>query len=84
MMPFHDERDTPEIRLMRTLVELNHRILHTPSADERTALRTTITILRTELIKLIEVMPIFSEEDARHAAAAQGMALIPRTLGGAS
>ena len=63
MLPFHDERDTPEIRLMRTLVELNHRIFHTPSADERTALRSTITVLRAELVKLIEAMPIVSEED---------------------
>ena len=36
MMPFHEERDTAEIRLMRTIVELNHRILHTPSAEDRT------------------------------------------------
>ena len=51
MLPFHDERDTPEIRLMRTIVDLNHRILHTPSAEERTALRTTITVLRREARK---------------------------------
>lgn len=85
MFPFSDERDTPEIRLMRTLVELNHRILHTQSPDDRTALRTTITVLRSELVKLIEAMPIFSEEDARRASTAQAMALIPTPLtGGAS
>ncbi len=81
MLPFHDERDTPEIRLMRTIVELNHRILHTPSADERTALRSTITVLRAELVKLIEAMPIVSEEDAKRASTAQGMALVPLPLG---
>lgn len=84
MLPFHDERDTPEIRLMRTIVELNHRILHTPSAEERTALRTTITVLRTELVKLIDSMPIMSEEDVVRASTAQGMGLMPMTLRSAS
>lgn len=84
MLPFHDERDTPEIRLMRTIVELNHRILHTPSAEERTALRTTITVLRTELVKLIESMPIMSEEDVVRASTAQGIGLMPMTLRSAS
>lgn len=84
MLPFHDERDTPEIRLMRTIVELNHRILHTPSADERTVLRSTVTVLRAELIKLIETMPIMSEEDVKRASTAQTMGLMPLTVGGAS
>lgn len=84
MLPFHDERDTPEIRLMRTIVELNHRILHTPSAEERTALRTTITVLRAELVKLIESMPIMSEEDVVRASTAQGASLMPMTLRGCS
>jgi hypothetical protein len=84
MLPFHDERDTPEIRLMRTIVELNHRILHTASPDERTALRATVTVLRSELVKLIESMPIVSEEDAKRAMTAQGMALVPMQISGAS
>lgn len=84
MLPFADERDTPEIRLMRTIVELNHRILHTASPDERTALRATVTVLRTELVKLIESMPIVSEEDAKRALTAQGLALVPMQIGGAS
>jgi hypothetical protein len=84
MMPFHDERDTPEIRLMRTIVELNHRILHTQSADERTSLRATITVLRAELVKLIESMPIMSEEDVVRASTAQSMGLMPMTIRGAS
>ena len=84
MLPFHDERDTPEIRLMRTIVELNHRILHTPSFDDRTALRSTVTVLRAELVKLIEGMPIASEEDVKRAHTAQSMGLMPLTVGGAS
>lgn len=84
MLPFHDERDTPEIRLMRTIVELNHRILYTASPDERTALRTTLTVLRAELVKLIESMPLVSEEDARRAMTGQGLALRPMQFGGAS
>ena len=84
MMSFHEERDTPEIRLMRTVIELNHRILHTASPDERTALRASITVLRAELIKLIESMPIFSEEDAKRACTAQGMVLSSPQLGRAS
>ena len=84
MLPFSEDRDTLEIRLMRTIVDLNHRILRTPSADDRTALRTTITVLRSELVKLIEAMPIFSEEDARRASTAQAMALVPTLTGGAS
>ena len=84
MLPFHDERDTPEIRLIRTIFELNHRILHTASADERTALRATITVLRAELVKLIESMPIMSEEDVVRASTAQTMSLMPMTVRGAS
>lgn len=84
MLPFHDERDTPEIRLMRTIVELNHRILRTPSAEERTTLRSTLTVLRAELVKLIESMPIMSEEDVVRASTAQGMGLMPMTLRSAS
>jgi len=41
MMPFQDERDSAEVRLMRSIVELNYRILRTPSPSERTALRTS-------------------------------------------
>ena len=84
MLPFHDERDTPEIRLMRTIVELNHRILHTPSSDDRTALRSTVTVLRGELVKLIEGMPLASEEDVKRANTAQSMGLMPLTVSGAS
>ena len=84
MLPFHDERDTPEIRLIRTIFELNHRILHTQSAEERTSLRATISVLRGELVKLIESMPIMSEEDVVRANTAQSMGLMPMTLRSAS
>ena len=84
MMPFHDERDSAEIRLMRSIVELNHRLLHAPSASERTALRATITVLRAELVKLIEAMPIMSEDEVVRASTAQSMGLMPMTLRGPS
>lgn len=73
MMSFHDERDSAEIRLMRSIVDLNIRILQTPSATERTALRAAITALRVELVKLIEAMPIMSEDDVTRATTHQGM-----------
>jgi len=84
MLPLYEERETPEIRLMRTIVELNHRILHTPSPADRTALRGTITVLRTELLKLIESMPIVSEEDAKRASTAHGVGLMPISSSGVS
>jgi len=84
MLPLYEERETPEIRLMRTIVELNHRIFHTPSPDDRTALRATITVLRTELLKLIESMPIVSEEDAKRASTAHALGHMPMTSSGVS
>lgn len=84
MLRYPEEYETPEIRLMRTIVELNHRVLHTQSAEDRTALRATITVLRVELIKLIESMPIMSEDDVVRASSAQNMALMPMTLRTAS
>ena len=83
MMSFHDERDSAEIRLMRSIVELNIRILQTPSASERTALRTTISVLRGELVKLIEAMPIMSEDDVTRATTLQGMSPMLISAGGA-
>lgn len=83
MMSFHDERDSAEIRLMRSIVELNIRILQTHSATERTALRATITVLRAELVKLIEAMPIMSEDDATRATTLQGMSPMLINAGGA-
>ena len=73
MMPFQDERDSAEVRLMRSIVELNYRILRTPSASERTALRTSITVLRAELVKLIEAMSIVSEDDVARASTVHGL-----------
>ena len=83
MMSFHDERDSAETRLMRSIVELNIRILQTPSASERTALRTTISVLRAELVKLIEAMPIMSEDDVTRATTLQGMSPMLISAGGA-
>ena len=73
MMPFQDERDSAEVRLMRSIVELNYRILRTPSPSERTALRMSITVLRAELVKLIEAMPIVSEDDVERASTLHGL-----------
>lgn len=84
MLPLYEERETPEIRLMRTIVELNHRIFHTQSPADRTSLRATIAVLRTELVKLIESMPIVSEEDAKRASTAHGMGLTPISSSGVS
>ncbi len=83
MMSFHDERDSAEIRLMRSIVDLNIRILQTPSATERTALRAAITALRVELVKLIEAMPIMSEDDVTRATTLQGMSPMLISAGGA-
>lgn len=84
MLKYPEEYETPEIRLMRTIVELNHRVLHVQSAEERTALRATITVLRVELVKLFESMPIMSEDDVVRASSAQNMGLMPMTLRTAS
>lgn len=62
MLPF-DDRDTAEIRLMRAITELNQRILMTESPEQRTALRSAVSTLRTELLNLIQSMPIYDEED---------------------
>ena len=59
-----DERDTAEIRMMRAITELNHRILMTPSPELRTVLRSAASNLRSELIVLIQAIPICDEEDA--------------------
>ena len=61
----YDERDTAEIRMMRAITELNHRILMTQSPEVRTVLRSAASSLRSELILLIQALPIFDEEDVR-------------------
>lgn len=65
MIPY-PEQEIAEVRLMRAIVELNHRILHTASAAERTRLRGSVENLRKELVALIEHWPIYSEEDFKH------------------
>jgi hypothetical protein len=59
----NDPQDTAEIRLMRSIGELNHRILVAPDPAQRTQLRLTLATLRAELVKLIESTPIHSEAD---------------------
>jgi hypothetical protein len=80
MIPFqHPENDTPEIRLIRTINDLCYRLLYTQEAAARTELRGTISTLRTELAKLVEAMPIPSEEHVRQAQERGGMAVASGT-----
>lgn len=68
MTPFqHPENDTPEIRLIRTINGLCYRLLYIQEPAARTELRGIISTLRTELAKLVEAMPIPSEEHVRQA-----------------
>lgn len=76
MLPFHVEQDTPEIRLIRTINDLCGRLLYTPEAAARTELRGTIATLRTELGKLVEAMPIPSEEQVRQEQVLRGAAMV--------
>ena len=78
------ERDTAEIRILRAIEDLNFRILNVTTEDERTNLRGSIVALRAEVVKLIEAMPIVSEDDVRRARAQQGLAIAPMTIRGCS
>ncbi len=71
MNPF-DERDTAEIRMMRAMTELNHRILVTQSPEMRSVLRSAASNLRSELILLIQAIPIWDEEDVRRVQSPHG------------
>ncbi len=82
MSPY-DERDTAEIRMMRAITELNHRILMTPSPELRTVLRSAACNLRSELILLIQAIPICDEEDAMRVQTAHGGPLTPMMIGSA-
>ena len=78
------ERDTAEIRILRAIEDLNFRIMNVTTEDERTNLRGSIVALRAEVVKLIEAMPIVSEDDVRRARAQQGMATAPMAIRGCS
>ena len=74
--PFDQDQDNAEIRMIRAIGELNHRILLTPDPTQRTQLRLTVAALRAEVVKLIESMPIHSEADVESFRASHhGMAL---------
>lgn len=77
MYPHLEDRDTPEIRILRTLYDLNARLLGSQSVEERTVVRSAIVTLRTELLKLIEAMPVMSEEDVRLAQTKTRVELMP-------
>ncbi len=82
MSPFspYDDRDTAEIRMMRALTELNHRILVTQSPELRTVLRSAASSLRSELMLLIQAIQIFDEEDVRRMQSPHG-GLTPFMIG---
>ena len=79
------ERDSAEIRILRAIDDLNFRLLNVPTAETRTELRERIVTLRAEVVKLIEAMPILSEDDILRARAMhQGGAASPMTIRGCS
>jgi len=63
MGPYDIERETTEIRLLRSIMELNARIMMAPTLEQRTLLRGTATILRMELLVLIHSIQIPDESD---------------------
>jgi hypothetical protein len=84
MYPGPEDRDTAEIRLLRAIYDLNNRIPATASEEERTNLRGSIVALRSELLKLIESMPIFSEADVSRIRIGMGNGPAALTLRGCS
>jgi hypothetical protein len=67
------DNDCTEIRLIRSLAELNFRLLRTRDPNARTHLRETMQVLRQELIKLVENFPIYSESEVKEAQATPGL-----------
>lgn len=63
MTPLHPEAETAEIRLLRCIQDLNARLLAADSVPARDSLRATIEVLRGELLRLVKVLPVYSEDD---------------------
>lgn len=63
LTPLHPEYETAEIRLLRCIQDLNNRLLGADSIAQRDSLRSTIEVFRGELIKLVEALPVYSEDD---------------------
>lgn len=61
MMP--PDPDTAETALYRVIAELNRRLLFIDSQEYRSTLREIIENLRTQLVKLIESTPTYSDTD---------------------
>lgn len=73
----YPDNELAEVKLFRAILELNHRILHTPTLDERTALRSAVSVLRTELIKLLDALRIPSEDEVKRAQSDRPPYLVP-------
>lgn len=60
-IPMRPDLDTAETRLLGAIVELTTRLLNCSDLIQRQNLRDHITVLRAQLVKLIEQMPIYSD-----------------------
>lgn len=70
MAMFDIDSETTEIRLLRSIIELNARIMMAPTLERRTLLRGTAHALRTELLNLIQQIQIPDESDVAMAGGA--------------
>ena len=64
------EMDTAEIRLLRAISELSARLFRC-EPGQRDALRETIQVLKRQLLKLIDELPVPSDLDIQRAQAEQ-------------
>lgn len=60
-IPFSQNLDTAETRLYGAIVELTNRLVNCSDLTERQRIREHLTVLRAQLVKLIEEMPIHSD-----------------------
>jgi hypothetical protein len=67
------DQDCTEIRLLRSLAELNYRLLTNRDPNRRTQLRETMEVLRQELVKMVENFPIYSESEVQEAQTSPGL-----------
>lgn len=79
LMNPYSEFETAEIKLYRALLEINHRVLLTTGDAERSELRATAETLRGELVKLVQAIPIPTEQDIQRAHTAQ-TSMLPGTV----
>lgn len=60
-IPLGRDLDTAETRLYGAIVELTTRLLNCSDLGQRQTLREHIAVLRAQLVKLIEQLPIYSD-----------------------